>query len=322
MSGLGIAVLGTVVLFGAALFWTVFAGRRRQSLQQRLKAVVTMTPSEDEPGPSLTLRRRLSQSGPVNLRSLPGALWARLNADFAAAGNRIGWPHLVAVASIVLVAVFGLVRLLVVHPALAILLGVAAALAAAVGLLRLAQAKYRTRFLEVFPDALDLICRAVKAGLPVGEAMAVAAREISEPVGSELRRTLDEVQIGVEPQDALQRTADRIRVPDFRFYVVAVALQKRTGGSLAETLTNLSTVIRARKALRLKARALSAETKASAFLLALLPFFVGGLMYVINRDMMSVLFTDSRGRLMVGLALLSLGMGIATMVVLIKRSLR
>src|SRR5260370_32458766 len=130
--------------------------------------------------------------------------------------------------------------------------------------------------------------------------MTVAAHEIAEPVGSELRRTLDEVQIGVEPQDALQKTADRIRVPDFRFYVVALALQKRTGGSLAETLTNLSTVIRARKALRLKTRALSAETKASAFLLALLPFFVGGVMYVIHRGMMSGLLTDLRGPLMVG----------------------
>ena len=174
----------------------------------------------------------------------------------------------------------------------------------------------------MFPDALDLICRAVKAGLPVTEAMAVAGREIADPVGSELRTALNEMQIGAEPQDALQRMADRIRVPDFRFYVVALALQRRTGGGLAETLTNLSAVIRARKALRLKARALSSETKASAAVLAVLPFFVGGLLYAINPALMSVLFTDPRGRFMLGFAFISIVAGIGVMAKIIKWSLR
>jgi tight adherence protein B len=189
-------------------------------------------------------------------------------------------------------------------------------------LLALFQARYRARFLDLFPDALDLICRAVKAGLPVTEAMAVAGREIADPVGSELRFALNEMQIGAEPQDALQRMADRIRVPDFRFYVVALTLQRRTGGGLAETLTNLSAVIRARKALRLKARALSAETKASAAVLAALPFFVGGLMYMLNPGLMSVLFTDPRGRFMLGVALSSVLVGIWVMATIIRRSLR
>lgn len=323
MNGVGIAVLGAVVLLGAALFWRVFVDRRRQGLQQRLKAVVTMTHSEDDPAPSLALRRRLSRSGPGGINSLLAALRERFDGHFAAAGNRIGWPHLIAVGSLAAVAVFGLAnRVLGLNPVLAVVPGVAAALAASAGVLSLAQATYRNRFLDVFPDALDLICRAVKAGLPVGEAMAVAAHEIADPVGSELRRIHDEVQIGVEQHDALQKTADRIRVPDFRFYVVALALQKRTGGSLAETLGNLSAVIRARKALRLKTRALSAEAKVSAFILSLLPFLVGGFMYVVNPDLMSLLFTDHRGRFVVGVALVSLGMGIATMVMLIKRALR
>ena len=128
----------------------------------------------------------------------------------------------------------------------------------------------------MFPDALDLVRRGVKAGLPVNEALAVAGREIADPVGSEFRRALDQVQIGVQMIDALQQTSDRVRVADFRFLVVALALQQKTGGSLAETLGNLSGVIRARKALRLKARALSAEAKASAAVLAVLPFVVGG----------------------------------------------
>jgi tight adherence protein B len=130
------------------------------------------------------------------------------------------------------------------------------------------------------------------------------------------------VQIGVHMNDALQETADRIRVADFRFLVVALILQQRTGGSLAETLANLSGVIRARKALRQKARALSAEAKASAAVLAILPFVVGGLMYVINRDLAMALIENPRGRFMVGVAFLSLVTGLTTMAVIVRRALR
>jgi len=318
-----IAALGTMVLLGAAFLWTALADRRRGSLQQRLKAVVTITRSADEPVATLTLGRRLSRAGPGSFYSLPAAFWERLDSEFAAAGNRIGLPHLVVAACVAAIIVFGLVsRVLALNLGFAVLLGGAAALAAAIALLRLAQSRYRNRFLDVFPNALDLICRAVTAGLAVTEAMAVAAREIADPVGRELRQVLDEVRIGVEPHDALERAANRTRVADFRFFAVAIKLQKRTGGSLAETLANLSAVIRARKMLRLKARALSAETKASAFVLALLPFVVGGLMYVINRNLMSVLFSDPRGQMMLGFASLSLLAGIAVMAVLIKRSVR
>jgi len=122
--------------------------------------------------------------------------------------------------------------------------------------------------------------------------------------------------------DALQQTSNRVRVADFRFLVVALSMQQKTGGSLAETLANLSAVIRARKALRLKARALSAEAKASAAVLAVLPFVVGGAMYLMNGDLMLSLFVDPRGRLMVGVAFLSLVTGLTTMAVMVKRAVR
>jgi tight adherence protein B len=145
---------------------------------------------------------------------------------------------------------------------------------------------------------------------------------VRAPVGNEFRRTLDEVHIGVEIDEALQHTADRIRVPDFRFYVVALALQRRTGGSIAETLANLSNVIRRRKELRQRARALTAEAKASAAVLGLLPFVVGGLLCLLNGQLMSILFVDSRGRFVLGLAILSVLTGVVVMIAIIKRSLR
>jgi tight adherence protein B len=111
-------------------------------------------------------------------------------------------------------------------------------------------------------------------------------------------------------------------VPDFRFFVASIVLQRRTGGGLAETLVNLSTLIRQRKTLRLKARALTAESKASAMLISIMPFVAAAGLYLVKPDMMSLLFVDHRGRFMLGVAILSLLLGIATMNAIIRRTLR
>jgi tight adherence protein B len=304
------------VLFG--IIWLLVARneRRQRFVQDRLTKLTT----EPEKGESPLL---LIRSAPNAIFQLPRKLAAMLNTVFEAAGNRIGLLHLLiaGLVSAIIVIAFAS-RVLALNRNLVMPLGLMAAAAGPVALLRLAQASYRKKFLEVFPDALDLVRRAVKAGLPVNEALAVAGREIADPVGSELRRTLEQVQIGTQINDALQETANRIQIPDLRFLVVALALQQRTGGSLAETLANLSAVIRARKALRQKARALSAEAKASAAVLAILPFVVKGLMYAMNRDLAMALIDNPRGRFMVGVAFLSLVTGLTTMAVIVRRALR
>src|SRR5215469_1704341 len=307
------------VLTGLLLFLVTQRERRLRFVQRRLTKM-TREPHDEEPEPSLV---RKLHGAPIAVFQLPRKVTTLTNTAFEAAGNRVGLLHLLitGLISAIIVIVFAS-RLLAVNPALLMPLGLIAGAAGAFLLLRIVQASYRTRFLDVFPDALDLIRRAVKAGLPVNEALAVAGKEITDPVGSELRRTLDQVQIGVHMDHALQEMADRIRVPDFRFLVVALALQQKTGGSLAETLGNLGGVIRARKALRQKAKSLSAEAKASATVLAILPFVVGGLMYVINRDLAMALLDNSRGRFMIGVAFLSLVTGLATMAVIVRRALR
>ena len=200
--------------------------------------------------------------------------------------------------------------------------GGAAAVGAPVLLLRFFQSRYQRQFLDVFPDALDLIVRAVRSGLPAPEAIELVTREIRPPVGTEFQQILDEMRIGTEMEDALQHAADRIRVPDFQFFVVSLLLQRQTGGGIAETLSNLSRIIRQRKALRLKARALTAEAQASAAIVAATPFVAGVGLFLINRDLMSVLFIDPRGRFMLGIAVVSLLSGIVVMRALIKKNLR
>ncbi|HEV2097317.1 MAG TPA: type II secretion system F family protein [Stellaceae bacterium] len=324
-SAILLAVLGTTALLGAALVWALRADRRRESRRQRLQAIIlpgANAAAASAVGPELSLRRPQQNTGAGRFLLFPG-LWARLEGALAATGDWIGAIHLAVAAAVAAILAMALVsRVLGLSTASVLISGIAAAICGGWLLLYFAQSRFRSRFLEVFPDALDLLARAVRAGLPVLDAMEVAAKEIPDPVGGEFRRTIDEMRIGVEMEEALQRTADRIRVQDFRFYVVALILQRRTGGGLAETLNNLSNIIRRRKEVRLKARALSAEAKASAVVLSLLPLVVGGLMYTLNRPLMSILFDDPRGRFSVGLALLSLLAGIAAMVFIIRRSLR
>jgi tight adherence protein B len=306
------------VLAGLVLLLVTRRDRRQQFVHDRLTKLTADDPSDE----AESLVRKLSHA-PTAIFQLPRKFAALLDAAFEAAGNRIGLLHLLiaGLISAIIVITFAS-RILAFGQAVVMPLGFLAAAAGPVILLRLAQARYRRRFLDLFPDALDLLRRAVLAGLPVNEALAVAAREIADPVGSELRRTMEQVQLGVQMNDALQQTADRIRIPDFRFLVVALVLQQRTGGSLAETLANLSGVIRARKALRQKANSLSAEAKASASVLALLPFVVGGFMYVLNPDLVQMLFIDPRGRFMLGVAFLSLVTGLAAMASIVRRALR
>jgi tight adherence protein B len=306
------------VLIGLVWLLVARSEHRQQFVLQRL----TKLTADENTSELQSLARKLHHAQSA-VYQLPRKFASLLDAAFEAAGNRVGLLHLLIAGLISAIIVIAFTsRVLALSQTLMMPLGIIAAAAGPVILLRLAQARYRRKFLDVFPDALDLIRRAVKAGLPVNEALAVAAKEIADPVGSELRRTMEQVQIGVQMNDALKKTAGRIRIPDFNFLVVALALQQRTGGSLAETLANLSAVLRARKALRLKARALSAEAKASAAVLAALPFLVGGMMYLINRDLTRALFDDSRGRYMIGIAFLSLVSGLTTMAVIVRRALR
>jgi tight adherence protein B len=310
-----LGALLTTVLLGGALFRVLRSERRRATLEPLLSTIAMAASSADVQ--VFSLRR----SGPQR-NALATLLSSRLDLAFASTGNRVGPAHLVTVG-IAAAAIIGLVSVAAsVHPVIAIALGGASATGAPALLLRFAQSRYQRKFLEIFPDALDLIVRAVRSGLPAPEAIELVTHEVRPPVGTEFRQILDELRIGTEMDEALQRAADRIRVPDFRFFAVSLLLQRQTGGGIAETLSNLSGIIRQRKALRMKARALTAEAKASAAIIATTPFVAGVGLFVINRDLITVLFLDPRGRFMLGIAVTSLLTGVAAMRALIKRNLR
>ncbi|GAA4411499.1 type II secretion system F family protein [Quisquiliibacterium transsilvanicum] len=165
------------------------------------------------------------------------------------------------------------------------------------------------RFEQVLPDALDLIGRALRAGHAFPSALQMAGSELPEPLGEEFRQTFDEVNYGISVQDALQNLATRVPSTDLGFFVIAVLIQRETGGNLAEVLDNISHIIRDRLKLLGKVRTLSAEGRFSALVLTLLPFFTAGLLFAIDSKFMSTLWTEPAGVKMIygGLFFMVLG---------------
>jgi tight adherence protein B len=145
-----------------------------------------------------------------------------------------------------------------------------------------------------FPDAIELMVRGLRSGLPITETLGIVGNEIIGPVGLEFRIVADKMKIGRTMEAALQETADRLGTPEFQFFVITLAIQRETGGNLAETLSNLADVLRKRAQMKLKIRAMSSESKASAYIVGSLPFVVFTLVWFINPQYMGGFFTDQR----------------------------
>jgi tight adherence protein B len=150
------------------------------------------------------------------------------------------------------------------------------------------------KFNSNFPDAIELMVRGLRSGLPITETLGIVAGEIAGPVGLEFRAVADKMKIGRTMEVALQESADRLGTAEFQFFVITLAIQRETGGNLAETLSNLADVLRKRAQMKLKIRAMSAESKASAYIVGSLPFVVFTLVWFINPTYMGGFFTDER----------------------------
>jgi tight adherence protein B len=150
------------------------------------------------------------------------------------------------------------------------------------------------KFTTNFPDAIELMVRGLRSGLPITETLGIVASEIQGPVGVEFRIVADKMKIGRTMEAALQDTADRLGTAEFQFFVITLAIQRETGGNLAETLSNLADVLRKRAQMKLKIRAMSSESKASAYIVGSLPFVVFTLVWMINPHYMQGFFSDQR----------------------------
>lgn len=169
------------------------------------------------------------------------------------------------------------------------------------------------KFILNFPTALETIVRGVRAGLPLNDCFTVIASESREPLRSEFRILIEGLAIGLTVGEAAERLSERIPSPETTFFSIVLAIQEKTGGNLGETLTNLSTVLRDRKKLRDKITAISTEARVSAGIIGSMPFLVIVALYITTPDYLTVLFTTSAGKMILGGGLLWMMIGIFIM---------
>jgi tight adherence protein B len=153
----------------------------------------------------------------------------------------------------------------------------------------------QANFTKHFADAVDLIVRGIRSGLPINECFRVVAREFEPPLGEEFRLLVEGQNLGWTIDDLMSKGIQRLPTPEYKFFAIVTQIQRQTGGNLAETLSNLSNVLRERKKMRDKAQAMASEAKASAMIIGSLPFCVAGLLSIVNPDYLMLLFTERTG---------------------------
>jgi len=165
-------------------------------------------------------------------------------------------------------------------------------------ILHIKENQWKKTFMKVFPLSLDIINRGLKSGMTLGRGIAMVSEEVEEPVGSEFSYIASQLQIGLSPDDALAEASIRIGVDEFRFFSLALVIQREMGGSLADVIGKLSEVIRERDRFRKKVWALSSEGRITAYIVGILPVFLGIMVELINPGYIRFFFTDPKGQIM------------------------
>jgi tight adherence protein B len=174
------------------------------------------------------------------------------------------------------------------------------------------------KFLNLFPEGIDLMVRGLKSGLPISETIVSVGREMKDPVGTEFRQIAEAVRLGETPEQAVWQAVERTGLYELNFFVTALSVQRETGGNLTETLENLSDVLRKRRQMKLKVKAMSSEARASAMIIGSLPFVMFGILYMVNSGYVMKLFIDPRGMVMLAAGLMLMGLGIVVMIKMVR----
>ncbi|MGV8951358.1 MAG: type II secretion system F family protein [Cypionkella sp.] len=300
------------VLLIAALIAAGFAltlGLLVQADRQRRRHLARLRRTRPEPMQTKTKSARLNGEKPTE-----NSLTARLERHLAQTSLRVSLTELLVQNSIGVLGLYALLVLLVgMSPLLALPLALGAPLALTVLVLKIAKARYRAAFTEHLPEALDVFARGLRAGRPVSDSLGIVVATAKGPIQREFSRCYDEICMGTTLPKSLSRLELRIPTAEVSFFSVATSLQAETGGNLIETMENLAGQLRERRKLRKKARALSSEARASAVILASLPFAVGLALAILNGAYLEPLYTDPRGRIMSAIAITSISFGVFMM---------
>jgi tight adherence protein B len=289
-----------LLVWGVYAAWSAHRDPEAERIARRLRAAIGADVRESDV--TIVKERRLSENPDLHalLRRLPAM--RKLDRMLLQAGAR----YLVATLFMRCAVGFfiGLLAAAVLRlPILALLAAGLAGASLPLMLLSRARGARMTRFERQLPEALDTMARAMRAGHAFPTALKLVGDEMSAPLGEEFKAAFDEVNFGVSMSDALNNLAQRLPSMDLQYFVVAVLIQRESGGNLTELLTSISTIVRDRQKLAGQVRVLSAEGRISAWVLCLLPFGAGMLMYLANPGTMGVLVYDPAGRKMTYAAL-------------------
>lgn len=264
--------------------------KRRKSVQDTLKEIERKQAESSKKIANQTLKQRLPQTG-----------FALTLTHFVIASTTLG----------LMFFCIGLVL------GMTLLLAACVGFVAGVGLPRWILSflikRRQGKFLIEFPNALDVMVRAIKSGLPLNDALRMIATDAQEPVKAEFRRVVESQQLGISVPEACARMFTAMPLQEVNFFSIVIAIQSQAGGNLSEALANLSKVLRERRKMRAKVSALSMEAKASAVIIGSLPFVVTLLVYMTSPDYIGILFTDPRGHLILGLSGIWMSIGIFIM---------
>lgn len=188
---------------------------------------------------------------------------------------------------------------------------------AALGLPNLVLSRLRTRrinkFVSLFPNALDIIVRGVKAGLPLGDTLRIVANEAPEPIRGEFRKIVESQTLGLPLPEATEKLAERVPVSETNFFAIVIGIQAKSGGNLSEAIGNLSRTLRERKKMKGKIKAMAMEAKASAWIIGSVPFVVTLLLYLSSPKYVSLLWSTQHGRIVAAIACFWMSIGVVMM---------
>lgn len=303
-----LAFVAVVLLVeGLYLWWTAYKGPQAKRIEQRLRAMSAGGSSTRE---ASILKNRLLSEAPLLQRVLLSV--PRIHElDKLIQQSGLQWS-IAKFAGITgaffAVTLIGMQFFPVLHWGICVLVAIGAGTLPFLYVLR--KRTKRTQTLEKqLPDALDLMARALKAGHALASALHMVGDEAQDPIAAEFRIVHDEINYGVSVETALLNLANRVPSTDMRYFVVAVLIQRETGGNLTEVLGNLSRLIRERLRLLAKVQVLSAEGRLSGWVMGCLPFVVAAIINVLNPEFMSVLWTDPVGLKVVYLMLFLMAVG-------------
>ncbi len=317
---LSAAAAVAAVLFGMLLLGS--SGPNRSRIRQRARSLRERGNRGSSHAAAATSLRRhgqaslLGSSSRLVLRFVPRP--EVLRSQLTLAGLRINLADFILVCAALGIGVAAAVMLLGASPVLSVGIGLLAGAGLPAFYIRIRKGRRAQRFLSLLPEAIDLIVRALKSGLPVTEAISLIGSEVADPVGELFREVASNVRIGMTIEEALWSAAKRIDLPEFRFLVVTVAIQQETGGNLGAILENLSTMVRKREQMKLKVRAMSSEARASATIIGSLPFIMAVVIFFINPDYILTFVDDPRGHMLAAAGLASMGLGIGVIMKMVR----